>query len=81
MTIQNIVTLKETKYEKPTGVYSVVEKCVICKGRHIHAAEEGDVAAHCLDRPHSRSYELVIDREDPENIRLAEKHGIQLGLN
>jgi len=78
MTKQNIVTLKETTYEKPTSLYSVVEKCVICKGRHIHAAEEGNVAAHCIDMPYQGTYELVVDRENPENIRLAEKYGIHI---
>lgn len=78
MTKQNIVTLKETTYEKPTSLYAVVEKCVICKKRHIHSAPEGNRAAHCLDRIKGTTYDLVIDRENPENIRLAEKYGVQL---
>lgn len=78
MTKQNIVTLKETRFEKPTSLYSVVEKCVICKKRHIHSASEGNRVAHCLDLPKGTTYDLVIYRENPENIRLAEKYGIEL---
>ncbi|MEK4023508.1 hypothetical protein [Sporosarcina sp. FSL W7-1283] len=78
MTKQNIVTLKETTYAKPTELYSVVEKCVICKKRHIHSANEGSRVAHCIDLPYIASYNLVVDRENPENIRLAEKYGVQL---
>lgn len=76
MTRQNMVSLKETTYAKPTELYSVVEKCVICKKRHIHSAEEGNVVAHCMD--FSTTYDLVIDRENADNLRLAEKYGIQL---
>ncbi len=78
MTNQNIVTLKETTYAKPTELYSVVEKCICCGDKHIHAAQEGNVAAHCINQKISRNYDLLIDREDPENTRLAEKYGIQL---
>lgn len=73
----NIVTLKETTIQKPTELYAVVEKCVICKSRHVHSVSEGYRAAHCINLP-STTYNLVIDREDAENWRLAEKYGIQL---
>lgn len=75
----NIVTLKETTYAKPTELYSVVEKCVICKSKHIHAAEEGNVVAHCINLRYPTSYELVIDRNDENNIRLAIKYNIPIG--
>ncbi|MBX8945633.1 MULTISPECIES: hypothetical protein [unclassified Lysinibacillus] len=74
----NIVILKETTYQKPTGIYGVIEKCVICKDKHIHAAEEGNVVAHCINLPRPTTYELVIDRNNKENLRLAKKHGIPL---
>ncbi|WP_277587342.1 hypothetical protein [Psychrobacillus antarcticus] len=75
---QNIFTLKETTYSKPTELYSVVERCVICNQRHIHAAEEGNVSAHCIDLPYRGSYDLVIDRENVDNLRMIEKYNIQL---
>ena len=75
---QNIVTLRETTYQKPTELYSVVKKCVICKGKHIHAAEEGSVVAHCINLPSPTTYDLMIEREDENNIRLAEKYGVKL---
>ncbi|PIC71144.1 hypothetical protein CSV77_03640 [Sporosarcina sp. P16b] len=78
MTKQNIVTLKETAYAKPTELYSVVEKCVICGDKHIHAAEEGYRVGHCINFMAPPTYRLVIDRENAENIRLAEKYGIEL---
>lgn len=77
MTEENIVTLKETMYQKPTELYAVVEKCVRCKGKHIHSASEGSRVSHCIDLP-SATYNLVIDRDNAENLRLAEKYGIQL---
>ncbi|MGG2110974.1 hypothetical protein ABFY60_10710 [Lysinibacillus pakistanensis] len=75
---KQLLTLKETTYQKPTELYGVIEKCVICKGRHIHAAEEGNVVAHCIDLPRPTTYDLVIDRNNEENLRLAQKHGITL---
>ncbi|MFJ8065825.1 hypothetical protein ACIQYS_14440 [Psychrobacillus sp. NPDC096426] len=78
MTKQNIVTLKETTYQKIPELYSVVEKCVICKSRHIHAAEEGNVVAHCINLKNPTTYDLVIDRTNAENLRLAEKYGVKL---
>lgn len=75
---KQLLTLKETTYQKPTELYGVIEKCVICKGRHIHAAEEGNVVAHCIDLPRPTTYDLVIDRNNEENLRLAQKYGIPL---
>ena len=75
--INNIVTLKETTYQRPVGVYALVKKCVRCKGKHIHSASEGSRVSHCINLP-STNYNLVIDRGDVENLRLAEKYGIQL---
>lgn len=77
MTIKNIVTLKETIYEKPTKLYAVVKKCSICSKKHVHSSTEGYRSAHC-DGFGSLTYELVIDRENEENLRLAKKHGIKL---
>lgn len=74
---ENIVILKETTYQRPTELYAKVEKCVICGNRHIHSPSEGYRSAHC-DSLRSTTYKLVIDRNNPENIRLAEKYGIQL---
>lgn len=76
--IKQLLTLKETTYQKPTELYGVIEKCVICKGRHIHAAEEGNVVAHCIDLSRPTTYDLVIDRNNEENLRLAQKYGITL---
>ena len=78
MTKINIVTLKETTYLNPAELYSVVEKCVICKSKHIHGAHEGNVVAHCIDLKHPTTYELLIDRKNTENLRLAEKYNISL---
>lgn len=75
---KQLLKLKETTYQKPTELYGVIEKCVICKGRHIHAAEEGNVVAHCINLPSPTTYELVIDRNNEENLRLAKKYGIKL---
>ena len=75
---KQILTLKETTYQKPTGLYGVIEKCVICKEKHIHAAEEGNVVAHCINLPRPTTYDLVIDRNNEENLRLAQKYGITL---
>lgn len=80
MTKENIVTLKETRYHKPTELYAVVEKCIICGEKHIHSAEEGYRVAHC-NLEHMATYNLVIDRENAENLKLAEKYGIQLDSN
>lgn len=75
---KQLLTLKETTYQKPTGLYGVIEKCVICKEKHIHAAEEGNVVAHCINLPRPTTYDLVIDRNNEENLRLAQKYGITL---
>lgn len=75
---KQLLTLKETTYQKPTGLYGVIEKCVICKEKHIHAAEEGNVLAHCINLPRPTTYDLVIDRNNEENLRLAQKYGITL---
>jgi len=75
---KQLLILKERTYQKLTKLYGVIEKCVICKGRHIHAAEEGNVVAHCIDLPRPTTYDLVIDRNNEENLRLAQKHGITL---
>lgn len=75
MVKENIVTLKETTYAKPTELYAVIEKCPICGDKHIHAPEEGYRVVHC---EHTPTYKLVVDRNNPENIRLAEKYGVQL---
>lgn len=75
---KQLLTLKETTYQKPTGLYGVIEKCVICKDKHIHAAEEGNVVAHCINLPRPTTYDLVIDRNNEENLRLAQKYGITL---
>lgn len=72
----NLLVLKETTYQKPTGLYGVVERCCMCGDKHIHSAEEGHVVGHCINR--QTSYELVIDRDNTENVRLAEKYGINL---
>lgn len=78
MTKQNIIILKETTYAKPTELYSVVKKCVICGSKHTHAAEEGNVVAHCINLRVPTTYDLVIDRTNAENLRLAEKYGVKL---
>lgn len=75
---QNIVTLKETTYQRPKGVYSFVKKCVICGKSHIHSVGEGSRVAHCIDLPVPTTYELVIDRNDENNIRLARKYALSL---
>ena len=67
----------ETRYQKPTELYAIVEKCVICGQRHSHSATEGYRSAHCIGLG-SKVYKLLIGRDNPENIRLAEKYGIQL---
>ena len=77
MVKQNIVTLKETTYQRPTEIYAVIEKCIICGRKHIHSASEGNRVAHCIDLTNT-TYNLVIDRENADNLRLAEKYGIQL---
>ena len=77
MTKENIVTLKETMYQQPTELYAVVENCVRCKCKHIHSASEGSRVSHCINLP-STTYNLAIDRDNVENLRLAEKYGIQL---
>lgn len=79
MTKQNIVTLKETTYQRPKGLYSVVKKCVICNERHTHSVGEGSRVAHCINLKLPTTYNLVIDRKDENNIRLAEKYNIDLG--
>lgn len=76
MTSINLLTLKETIYQKPTELYGVVDKCSICGDKHTHAAQEGHVQAHCINR--NTSYELVINRKVPENLRLAKKYNIDL---
>lgn len=76
MGIKNQLILKETTYQNPTELYGIVEKCCICGSKHIHAAEEGHVVGHCINR--NASYELVIDRDVPENLRLAKKYNITL---
>ncbi|PUB12223.1 hypothetical protein [Paenisporosarcina sp. OV554] len=78
MTKINIVTLKETTLQKTPELYSVVAKCIICKGKHIHVAEEGNVVGHCINLPYPTSYDLFIDRENVENLRLAEKYSVDL---
>ncbi|QFF98782.1 hypothetical protein PB01_08025 [Psychrobacillus glaciei] len=75
---QNIVQLKETTYAKPTELYSLVEKCVICGSKHTHSPSEGNRVAHCINLPVPTTYDLEIDRNNAENLRLAEKYGIQL---
>lgn len=79
MSKQNVVTLKETTYQKPAGLYSVVRKCVICGKRHIHSVGEGSRVAHCINLEVPTTYDLVIDRDNVENLRLAEKYNINLG--
>lgn len=74
---ENVVTLKETMYQKPAELYAVVEKCIICGEKHIHSSSEGYRAAHCVGLG-SRTYKLVIDRTNEENIRLAKKYDIDL---
>ena len=81
MARENITQLKETTIQKPKELYAVVEKCVLCKERHIHAAEEGYRVGHCVIFRSPPSYKLLIDRGNPENIRLAEKYGIRLDLD
>ena len=78
MTKINVVTLRETTTQRIPSLYSFVEKCVICGGSHMHSISEGYRVGHCADLKHSTTYKLVIDRDNPENIRLAEKYGIQL---
>lgn len=72
----NLLILKETTYQKPTGLYGVIKKCCMCGDKHIHAAEEGHVVGHCINR--RTDYELVIDRDVPANIQLAKKYNINL---
>lgn len=74
----NIVTLKETTYQKPTELYALVEKCIICGSKHIHSVSESNRVAHCINLPYPTTYNLVIDRDDVDNHRLAKKYGIQL---
>ncbi|KIL45003.1 hypothetical protein [Jeotgalibacillus soli] len=75
---KNILTLKETRLQKPMELYGVVKKCVVCGCKHVHAAEEGNVVAHCIDLSYLESYDIVIDRNNEENLRLAEKYNISL---
>lgn len=74
----NLVILKETTYQKPTELYGVVKKCVICGSKHIHSAEEGNVVAHCINLNVPTTYELVIDRNDENNLQLARKYALSL---
>lgn len=74
----NLVILKETTYQKPTELYGVVKKCVICGSKHIHSPEEGNVVAHCINLEVPTTYDLVIDRNNAGNLRLAEKYGVKL---